>query len=121
MHPGRPWEEAIIYELHAGAFSPDGRFSGITERLDYLADLGVTAVELMPLADFPGWRNWGYDGALLFAPDRTYGAPDDLKSLVQAAHARNMMVFLDVVYNLKFHVKVLRCHAQQRSHQGFYG
>jgi maltooligosyltrehalose trehalohydrolase len=96
---GRPWEEAIIYELHAGAFSPDGRFSGIIERLDYLADLGVTAVELMPLADFPGRRNWGYDGALLFAPDRTYGAPDDLKSLVQAAHARNMMVFLDVVYN----------------------
>lgn len=96
---GRPWEEAIIYELHAGAFSPDGRFSGITERLDYLADLGVTAVEFMPLADFPGRRNWGYDGALLFAPDRTYGAPDDLKSLVQAAHARNMMVFLDVVNN----------------------
>jgi len=96
---GRPWEEMIIYELHTGAFSPDGRFSGIIERLDYLADLGVTAVELMPLADFPGRRNWGYDGALLFAPDRTYGAPEDLKALVQAAHARDMMVFLDVVYN----------------------
>jgi len=96
---GRPWEEAIIYELHAGAFSPAGSFAGITERLDYLADLGVTAVELMPVADFPGRRNWGYDGALLFAPDRGYGGPEDLKALVQAAHARDLMVFLDVVYN----------------------
>jgi malto-oligosyltrehalose trehalohydrolase len=96
---GRPWEEAVIYELHVGTFSPHGGFSGVRERLDYLAHLGVTALELMPVADFPGQRNWGYDGALLFAPDRTYGTPEDLKSLVQAAHARNMMVFLDVVYN----------------------
>ena len=96
---GRPWEEAIIYELHTGAFSPDGRFSGIIERLDYLVELGVTAIELMPVADFPGQRNWGYDGALLFAPDSAYGSPDDLKTLVQAAHARNLMVLLDVVYN----------------------
>jgi maltooligosyltrehalose trehalohydrolase len=96
---GRPWEEAIIYELHTGTFSPDGTFAGVIDRLDYLAELGVTAVELMPVADFPGQRNWGYDGALLFAPDRAYGAPEDLKSLIQAAHARNMMVFLDVVYN----------------------
>lgn len=96
---GRPWEETIIYELHVGTFSPNGGFSGVSERLDYLADLGVTAVELMPVADFPGRRNWGYDGALLFAPDRAYGAPEDLKALVQAAHARDMMVFLDVVFN----------------------
>ena len=96
---GRPWEEAIIYELHTGAFSPDGRFSGIIERLDYLVELGVTAIELMPVADFPGQRNWGYDGVLPFAPDRSYGSPDDLKALIQAAHARNLMVLLDVVYN----------------------
>ncbi len=96
---GRPWEETVIYELHTGAFSADGTFSGIIDRLDYLAELGVTAVELMPVADFPGQRNWGYDGALLFAPDRAYGEPEDLKALVQAAHARNLMVFLDVVYN----------------------
>ncbi len=96
---GRPWHEAVIYELHVGCFSPEGSFSGIIERLDYLADLGVTAIELMPIADFPGRRNWGYDGVLLFAPDRVYGQPDDLKNLVQAAHARGLMVFLDVVYN----------------------
>ena len=96
---GRPWEEAIIYELHTGAFAPDGSFAGVIERLDYLVDLGVTAIELMPVADFPGRRNWGYDGVLLFAPDRAYGSPDDLKALVQAAHDRNLMVLLDVVYN----------------------
>jgi malto-oligosyltrehalose trehalohydrolase len=96
---GRPWEEAIIYELHVGAFSPDGSFSGMIERLDYLVELGVTAVELMPVADFPGQRNWGYDGALLFAPDRAYGSPEDLKSFIQEAHSRNLMVVLDVVYN----------------------
>jgi len=96
---GRPWEETVIYELHPGAFSPQGGFAGIVERLDYLVELGITALELMPVADFPGQRNWGYDGTLLFAPDRTYGRPEDLKMLVQAAHARNLMVFLDVVYN----------------------
>lgn len=96
---GRPWTEAVIYELHAGAFSPDGTFAGIERRLDYLVDLGITAVELMPIADFPGRRNWGYDGALQFAPDATYGRPDDLKRLVAAAHQRGLMVFLDVVYN----------------------
>jgi malto-oligosyltrehalose trehalohydrolase len=96
---GRPWEEAVIYELHVGAFTPEGTFASARERLDYLADLGVTALELMPVADFPGKRNWGYDGALLFAPDSTYGRPDDLKALVQSAHEHGMMVFLDVVYN----------------------
>jgi malto-oligosyltrehalose trehalohydrolase len=96
---GRPWEQAVIYELHVGAFTPEGTFQGVEQKLDYLRDLGVTAVELMPLADFPGRRNWGYDGVLPFAPDSSYGQPDDLKQLVQAAHSRGLMVVLDVVYN----------------------
>jgi 1,4-alpha-glucan branching enzyme/maltooligosyltrehalose trehalohydrolase len=96
---GRAWEEAVIYELHVGTFSPEGTFAGVIERLDYLAELGVTAIELMPVADFPGARNWGYDGVLPYAPDSRYGRPDDLKSLIQAAHARGLMVLLDVVYN----------------------
>jgi malto-oligosyltrehalose trehalohydrolase len=96
---GRPWREASIYELHVGTFSPEGTFAGVMHRLDYLADLGVTAIELMPVADFAGRRNWGYDGVLPFAPDSRYGRPEDLKALVQAAHARGLMVFLDVVYN----------------------
>jgi malto-oligosyltrehalose trehalohydrolase len=96
---GRPWEEAVIYELHVGTFSPEGTFAGVEARLDYLAALGVTAVELMPVADFPGRRNWGYDGVLPFAPDAAYGRPEDLKRLVDAAHARGLMVFMDVVYN----------------------
>jgi len=83
---GRRWEEAVIYELHVGAFTPSGTFSAVGERLDYLADLGITAVELMPAADFPGQRNWGYDGVFLFAPDSIYGRPEDLKELVQSAH-----------------------------------
>lgn len=96
---GRPWENAVFYELHLGAFSPQGTFLGAAERLDYLADLGVTAIELMPVADFPGRCNWGYDGALPFAPDGSYGRPEDLKTLVQATHDRGLMIFLDVVYN----------------------
>jgi maltooligosyltrehalose trehalohydrolase len=96
---GRPWEEAVIYELHVGTFTPEGTFNAMVERLDYLVRLGVTALELMPVADFPGKRNWGYDGVLPFAPDASYGTPDDLKSLVAAAHARGLMVLLDVVYN----------------------
>ncbi len=96
---GKPWEETIIYEIHTGTFSPEGTFAGITKQLHYLAELGVTAIELMPVADFPGTRNWGYDGALLFAPDRSYGSPNELKQLVQAAHGMGIMVFLDVVYN----------------------
>ncbi len=96
---GRPWEEAVVYELHVGTFSPAGTFAGVTERLDYLVELGVTAIELMPVADFPGARNWGYDGVLPFAPDSRYGRPEDLKTLVDAAHARGLMVLLDVVYN----------------------
>jgi maltooligosyltrehalose trehalohydrolase len=96
---GRPWEEAVIYELHVGSFTPQGDFDGVTGRLDYLAGLGVTAVELMPIGDFPGRWNWGYDGVLPFAPDSRYGRPEQLKALVQAAHARGIMVLLDVVYN----------------------
>ncbi|MHB8760640.1 MAG: malto-oligosyltrehalose trehalohydrolase, partial [Thiobacillus sp.] len=96
---GRPWEEAVVYELHVGTFSPSGDFAGVIERLDYLVDLGITAIELMPVADFPGARNWGYDGVLLFAPDSRYGTPDELKALVQAAHDKGLMVLLDVVYN----------------------
>ena len=96
---GRRWEEAVIYELHVGAFTQAGTFSSARERLDYLADLGVTALELMPVADFPGRRNWGYDGVYQFAPDSTYGRPEDLKKFVQSAHARGIIVLLDVVYN----------------------
>lgn len=96
---GRPWEEAVIYELHVGSFSPEGSYEGVIRRLDHLVDLGVTAIELMPLADFPGQRNWGYDGVLPYAPDSAYGRPEDLKRLIDAAHGRGLMVFLDVVYN----------------------
>lgn len=96
---GRPWEEAVLYELHVGTFTPKGTFRAVEQKLDYLRDLGVTAVELMPIADFPGARNWGYDGVLLYAPDSSYGRPEDLKHLVQAAHERELMIFLDVVYN----------------------
>jgi maltooligosyltrehalose trehalohydrolase len=96
---GRPWEEAVIYELHIGAFSPEGTFGGVEAKLEYLASLGITAIELMPVSDFFGKRNWGYDGVLPFAPDSSYGHPDDLKRLVQSAHHKGLMVFLDVVYN----------------------
>jgi malto-oligosyltrehalose trehalohydrolase len=96
---GRPWHDAVIYELHVGTFTPEGTFAAATLRLDDLVALGVTAIELMPVADFSGRRNWGYDGVLLFAPDASYGRPEDLKRLVDAAHARGLMVLLDVVYN----------------------
>jgi maltooligosyltrehalose trehalohydrolase len=96
---GRPWEEAVVYELHLGTFTPAGTFNSAIDRLDYLARLGVTAIEIMPVADFPGRRNWGYDGVLPFAPDAAYGSPQDLKSLIAAAHARGLMILLDVVYN----------------------
>ena len=96
---GRPWEEAVVYELHVGAFTPEGTFRAAIGRLDHLVELGVTAIEIMPVADFPGRRNWGYDGVLLYTPDSSYGRPEDLKALVDAAHARGLMVMLDVVYN----------------------
>lgn len=96
---GRPWEEAVLYELHVGTFSRSGTYAGVAERLDKLSDLGVTAIELMPLAEAPGRQNWGYDGVYLFAPESSYGRPTDLKLLIELAHRRGMMVFLDVVYN----------------------
>jgi malto-oligosyltrehalose trehalohydrolase len=96
---GRPWSEAVIYELHVGAFSRAGTFAAVEKRLGELARLGITAIELMPVADFPGGRNWGYDGVLPFAPDSSYGRPEALKRLVDAAHAHGLMMILDVVYN----------------------
>jgi maltooligosyltrehalose trehalohydrolase len=96
---GRRWDEIVLYELHTGTFSESGDFAGVERHLDHLVRLGVTAVELMPVADFPGARNWGYDGVLLFAPDSRYGRPEDLKHLVDACHGRGLAVFLDVVYN----------------------
>ncbi len=93
---GRPWHEAVVYELHAGAF---GGFDGIREQLPRLAELGVTAVELMPIAQFPGKHNWGYDGVLPFAPQSSYGTPEQLKAMIDAAHGLGLMVMLDVVYN----------------------
>jgi maltooligosyltrehalose trehalohydrolase len=96
---GRPWEETVILELHVGTFTPDGTFHAAIDKLDHVVEAGFTAIELMPLADFAGRRNWGYDGALLYAPDSAYGRPDDLRALIDAAHARGLMVFLDVVYN----------------------
>lgn len=93
---GRPWHEAVIYELHPGVF---GGFAGIANRLPELKELGITAVELMPIADFPGRHNWGYDGVLQYAPDTAYGTPGELKALIDTAHGIGLMVFLDVVYN----------------------
>ncbi|MGD7070887.1 malto-oligosyltrehalose trehalohydrolase [Acetobacter sp. AAB5] len=99
QHPewqGRPWHEAVIYELHAGLL---GGYDGICRQLDELAALGITAIELMPINSFGGTRNWGYDGVLPYATAVSYGHPNKLKHLIDAAHARNIMVILDVVYN----------------------
>ena len=94
-----PLSELIIYELHIGTFTTEGTFRAAIEKLDYLAELGVTALEIMPVADFPGKRNWGYDGVSLYAPARIYGAPNDFRALIDAAHARGLAIILDVVYN----------------------
>ncbi|WP_084544752.1 MULTISPECIES: malto-oligosyltrehalose trehalohydrolase [Derxia] len=94
--PGRPWHEAVIYEVHAGLC---GGFAGVADRLPELAALGFTCIELMPVADFAGPWNWGYDGVLPFAPDAAYGSPADLKALIDAAHGLGLMVMLDVVCN----------------------
>jgi len=96
---GRPWNEAVVYELHVGAFTPEGTFAAAIGKLDHLAGAGVTALEVMPVAAFPGTRNWGYDGVLAFAPHASYGTPEDFKRFVDEAHARGIMVLLDVVYN----------------------
>ena len=96
---GRPWREAVLYELHLGTFTREGTYRAAIGELERLRDLGLTAIELMPLADFAGARNWGYDGVLPFAPDSSYGRPEELKALVCAAHRLGLMVFVDVVYN----------------------
>lgn len=96
---GLPLEDLIVYELHVGTATSDGTFDSLIERLDELQALGITAIELMPVADFPGDRNWGYDGVDLFAPARAYGGPEGLRRLVNAAHERGLAVLLDVVYN----------------------
>ncbi|MEZ2440869.1 malto-oligosyltrehalose trehalohydrolase [Chitinophaga sp. RCC_12] len=92
-------ENMIIYEIHTGTFSAGGNFRGIIQHLHYLRELGITAIEIMPIAQFPGNRNWGYDGVYPFAVHNSYGTPDELKTLVNAAHALNIAVILDVVYN----------------------
>ena len=96
---GRPWPETVLIETHVGTFTPEGTYRAMIGKLDHLVASGITALELMPLADFAGTRNWGYDGVLWYAPDSAYGRPDDLKALIDAAHLRGLMVFLDVVYN----------------------
>lgn len=96
---GREWHEAVLYELHVGTFTSEGTYDAAISRLDDLARLGVTAIELLPLNAFPGRRGWGYDGVLLYAPHAAYGRPEDLQRFVQAAHQRNLMVLIDVVYN----------------------
>src|ERR1700731_3395734 len=96
---GRPWQETVLIETHVGAFTREGSYRAMTGKLDHLAKTGITALELLPLADFAGQRNWGYDGVLWYAPDCVYGRPDDLKALIDAAHLRGLMVFLDAVYN----------------------
>ena len=96
---GRPWQEASVIETHVGTFTQEGTYRAMIDKLDHLVATGITALELMPLADFAGSRNWGYDGVLWYAPDSVYGRPDDLKALIDEAHLRGLMVFLDVVYN----------------------
>ncbi|MDR9760006.1 malto-oligosyltrehalose trehalohydrolase [Rhizobium redzepovicii] len=96
---GRPWEEMVIYEMHIGCFTPEGTFTAAIERLDHLRELGVTALQVMPVSEFPGRYSWGYDGVLPYAPDSSYGRPEDFMALVDAAHQRGISVFLDVVYN----------------------
>src|SRR5690606_15162765 len=96
---GRPWNEAVVYELHVGTFEEHGDFDGVRRHLDHLARLGVTAIELMPVAQFAGRRGWGYDGVLPYCAHEAYGGGDGLKRLVDAAHGHGLMVLLDVVYN----------------------
>jgi malto-oligosyltrehalose trehalohydrolase len=96
---GRPWHETVVIETHVGTFTEGAGYRAVIDKLDHLAKTGITALELMPLADFAGSRNWGYDGVLWYAPDGAYGRPDDLKALIDEAHLRGIMVFLDVVYN----------------------
>jgi maltooligosyltrehalose trehalohydrolase len=96
---GLAMADLVIYELHVGTFSDDGTFAGVAAHLQHLVELGVTAIELMPVAEFPGARNWGYDGVYLYAPQSSYGGPDGLRRLVNAAHEAGLAVVLDIVYN----------------------
>jgi maltooligosyltrehalose trehalohydrolase len=96
---GIPLEDYLIYELHTGTFTPEGTFESVISKLPYLRELGVTAIELMPVAEFPGRRNWGYDGVALFAPQSTYGGPTGLKTLIDSCHREGLAFVLDVVYN----------------------
>jgi maltooligosyltrehalose trehalohydrolase len=96
---GRPWQETVVTETHVGTFTQEGTYRAMIDKLDHLVATGITALELMPLADFAGQRSWGYDGVLWYAPDSVYGRPDDLKALIDEAHLRGLTVFLDVVYN----------------------
>jgi maltooligosyltrehalose trehalohydrolase len=96
---GIPLNDYLIYELHTGTFTPEGTFESVITKLPYLRDLGITAIELMPVAEFPGRRNWGYDGVGLFAPQSTYGGPTGLKTLINSCHHEGLAVVLDVVYN----------------------
>jgi maltooligosyltrehalose trehalohydrolase len=97
--PLRPWHETIICEVHVGTVSPEGTFAGLADRLEHFRDAGFTALEIMPINEFPGARNWGYDGTLIFAPDSAYGSREDLRALVDRAHALGLCLILDVVYN----------------------
>ncbi len=94
-----PLRDAVIYELHLGTFSPEGTFRGAIAKLDHLVSLGANVIEIMPVAAFPGQRGWGYDGVMPFAPESSYGHPDDFRALIDAAHERGLNVLLDVVYN----------------------
>ena len=96
---GRPWHEAVVTEAHVGTFTKDGTYRAMIGKLDHLVQTGFTALELMPLADFAGRHNWGYDGVLWYAPDDSYGRPEELKTLIDEAHLRGLMMLLDVVYN----------------------
>src|SRR5690606_772996 len=96
---GIPFEELILYEVHVGTFTHEGTFEGIIPLLDELVETGINGIELMPVSQFPGYRNWGYDGVFPYAVQNTYGGPEGLKKLVDACHRKGIAVFLDVVYN----------------------
>lgn len=95
----RPWHEAVICEVHVGAATPQGTFEALRQRLEHFRDAGFTCLEIMPVNEFPGARNWGYDGTLIFAPDSSYGTPEELRALVDRAHELGLCMILDVVYN----------------------
>jgi maltooligosyltrehalose trehalohydrolase len=96
---GRPWAETVLYEAHVGTATTEGTYASFARRIDQLAAIGITAVELLPVSQWRGDRNWGYDGVLPFAPASAYGAPDDLRALIDRAHALGVMIIMDVVYN----------------------